>query len=90
MSPNNPLLGGAAATQPNSRGFEAMAMSPNGRYLYVVLEGAWSPTAGQLASRLYEFGIERRAFTGRTCHYRPRYAAHFVADSRRLGDTGSS
>ena len=41
MSPNQPGLGGQPATQStDSRGFEAMAMSPNGRYLYAVLEGA--------------------------------------------------
>ena len=39
-SPNNPFLGGNPATQPNSRGFEAMAISPNGTYLYAALEGA--------------------------------------------------
>ncbi len=41
-SPSHPLVlqGGAPATQPNSRGIEAMAISPNGKYLYAILEGA--------------------------------------------------
>ena len=39
-SPNNPSLNGATATQPNSRGFEAMAITPNGKSLYAALEGA--------------------------------------------------
>ena len=30
MSPSNPFLGGNPPTQPNSRGYEAMAISPNG------------------------------------------------------------
>src|SRR5262245_42945137 len=38
-SPNNPFLGGQPATQPNSRGFEAMAMTPNAKYLYAALAG---------------------------------------------------
>ena len=40
MSPNNPFLDGATATQPNSRGFEAMAISPDRKRLYAILEGA--------------------------------------------------
>ena len=39
-SPSNPALQGAPATQPNSRGIEAMAISPDGKSLYVILEGA--------------------------------------------------
>ena len=40
MSPSNPFLGGNPATQPNSRGYEAMAMNPKGTHLYAALEGA--------------------------------------------------
>lgn len=32
-SPNNPWLNGAAPTQPNSRGFEGIAITPDGKYL---------------------------------------------------------
>ena len=39
MSPNNPFLVGPF-THPNSRGFEATAISPDGKYLYGALEGA--------------------------------------------------
>jgi hypothetical protein len=69
-SPNNPFLGGAPATQPNSRGFEAMGISPDGRYLYAALEGATVAEAGQLGRNVYEFSVARRSFTGRVLHYR--------------------
>jgi hypothetical protein len=39
-SPNNPGLGGQPPTQPNSRGFEGMAITPDGKNLYAILEGA--------------------------------------------------
>ena len=34
-SPNNPGLGGQSPTQPNSRGFEAVAITPDGSKAYV-------------------------------------------------------
>ena len=39
-SPQNPLLGSAMPNLPASRGFEGMAISPDGKTLYPMLEGA--------------------------------------------------
>ena len=57
QSPNNPFLGGDAATHPNSRGLEAMAITPNGKFLYAALEGATvaDPT---IRRHIFEFSTE--------------------------------
>ena len=45
-----------------SRGFENMAVSGDGRYLYAMLEGALPNEAGAL--RIFQFDIEQRRWTG--------------------------
>ena len=86
MSPNNPFLGGQPATQPNSRGIEAMAISPNGKFLYPMLEGATvaDTTVDPLRRYIFEFSVKDEAFTGRTWQYHTDNAAHFVADMAAL------
>jgi glycerophosphoryl diester phosphodiesterase len=79
-SPNNPLLGGAAPTHPNSRGIEAMAITPNGRYLYAVLEGATVAQAGTTIRLVFEFDTRAKAFTDRSIRYRTESAPNMVAD----------
>jgi glycerophosphoryl diester phosphodiesterase len=79
-SPNNPHLGGAAPTHPNSRGIEAMAISPNGRYLYAALEGATIADAGTTRRLIFEFSTDDKAFTGRSWVYRTEQPAYMVAD----------
>jgi glycerophosphoryl diester phosphodiesterase len=83
-SPNNPSLGGQPATQPNSRGFEAMAISPNGRYLYAALEGPKVADPDQSRRWIYEFSVRRKAFTGRTWPYRAENAAYMISDMAML------
>ncbi len=79
-SPNNPTLNGAQATQPNSRGFEAMAISRKGRFLYAALEGATLADADQTRRNIYEFSIRRQVFTGRERSYRTESPGNMVAD----------
>ncbi len=86
-SPNNPHLAGAAATQPNSRGFEAMAISPDGKYLYPTLEGATVAdvdTARARWRRVFEFSVRDEAFTGRGWLYRTEQPGYFVSDMAAL------
>src|SRR6185312_11436639 len=83
-SPNNPWLAGQPATQPNSRGFEAMAISPDGKYLYAALEGANIADPDQNRRYIYEFSIERKALTGRTWQYHTAQASNMVADMAAL------
>jgi hypothetical protein len=83
-SPNNPFLGNQSATQPNSRGFEGMAMSPNGKYLYAALEGPKVNDSDQRRRWIYEFNVCRKAFTGRTWQYRTENAAYMISDMYML------
>jgi glycerophosphoryl diester phosphodiesterase len=81
MSPNNPFLGGNPATQPNSRGYEAMGISPNGAFLYAALEGATvADGTGSTRRIVFEFSTRDEAFTGRTWEYRTEQPAYLVAD----------
>jgi glycerophosphoryl diester phosphodiesterase len=83
-SPNNPFLGGQPATQPNSRGFEGMAISPNAKYLYAALEGAKVADPDQTRRFIYEFSVRDKAFTGRTWQYRTENTTYMVSDMAML------
>jgi hypothetical protein len=81
MSPNNPFLVGPA-TQPNSRGYEAMAISADKKFLYAILEGATVADADQQRRLVFEFSTTTKAFTGRTWQYRAEAATgRFVSDA---------
>jgi hypothetical protein len=70
-SPNNQtLLPGEVATLPNSRGFEGMAVTRNGRRLLPMLEGPLVADADKRRRIIYEFDIPSRSYTGRTWQYR--------------------
>jgi hypothetical protein len=84
MSPSNPLLGGAPATHPNSRGYEALAISPSGAHLYAALEGAPVAEPGSTRRMVFEFSVRNEAFTGRVWDYRTEQPAHMVADMTAL------
>jgi glycerophosphoryl diester phosphodiesterase len=84
QSPNNPFLGGLPSTHPNSRGFEAMAITPNGRYLYAALEGPVLTDFDKLRRYIYEFSIDAMALTGRVWQYRTENTAYMVADMAAL------
>jgi hypothetical protein len=87
-SPNNQTLApGEAATLPNSRGFEGMAVTPSGRRLLPMLEGPLVADADKRRRIIYEFDIQSRSYTGRTWQYRtdaPGYSTpELVALDRR-------
>jgi hypothetical protein len=69
----NPNLG-------SSKGFEGMAYSPDGRYLYPLLEGT---VAGDVAGdlRFNEFDTRRGAYTGKRWTYRLESPAHAIGDA---------
>jgi hypothetical protein len=79
QSPQNPFLGGGTPNLPASRGFEGMAISPRGRKLYPMLEGA---LVGDDPLRLliYEFDVRHRAYTGRTWSYKLAVAGYSIGD----------
>jgi hypothetical protein len=88
MSPNNPFLNGAAATQPNSRGIEAMAISPDGKRLWATLEGATVADAANpvtsVRRRVFEFSTTTKAFTGREWNLQTESATNMIADAWAL------
>jgi hypothetical protein len=70
-SPQNPYLPSPDAWNlPASRGFEGMAISKYGRYLYPVLEGALRGDPDPRRRVIHEFDTRNRRYTGRTWTYR--------------------
>ncbi|GGL02601.1 glycerophosphoryl diester phosphodiesterase [Sphaerisporangium melleum] len=78
-APENPFLNGGTPNIGSSKGFEGMAASVDGRYLYPLLEGtvAGDP-AGTL--RINEFDLRTRSYTGRRWAYRLESPDHAIGD----------
>ncbi|MFI7583555.1 esterase-like activity of phytase family protein [Kocuria sp. M1N1S27] len=80
-SPQSPYLeDGERPAVGASKGFEALAGSKDGRYLYPVLEGA---LAGDAPRRrlVLEFDTKERKYTGRTWDYETDTDANLVGDA---------
>jgi hypothetical protein len=69
QSPQNPFLGSATANLPRSKGFEGMAVTRGGKFLYPMLEGSLIPDTNQRRLFIYEFDVKARAYTGRRWSY---------------------
>ena len=67
-------LGGQPATQPGSRGFEGMAISPNGKFLYAALEGPTVAELDEARRYIFEFDARNETFTGNEWQYRAENA----------------
>ncbi|HWV50065.1 MAG TPA: esterase-like activity of phytase family protein [Microbacterium sp.] len=80
-SPQNPYLGGAAPTLPTSRGFEALAGSVNGRYLYPIVEGAYIGETDLRRREIHEFDTKKGAYTGRTWNYQTDQEPNVIGDA---------
>jgi hypothetical protein len=71
-----------------SRGFEGMAASPDGRFLYPLLEGpiwneatkGWEMADGREALRILEFDVQKAAYTGRSWRYQLEVNGHNIGD----------
>jgi hypothetical protein len=70
QSPQNPFLGSATPNLPRSRGFEGMAILPNGRALYPMLEGSLTTDPDQRRLIINEFDLATKRYTGRQWFYR--------------------
>ncbi|GAB2580446.1 hypothetical protein GCM10009593_19000 [Microlunatus antarcticus] len=85
-SPDNPTLAaGETPTIGSSRGFEAMAGSKDGRYLYPILEGAFTADADQRRRVVYEFDTRKARYTKKTWAYETDTDADFVGDAHLVG-----
>ncbi|GAA4951036.1 esterase-like activity of phytase family protein [Actinoplanes utahensis] len=84
-SPQSPdLAAGETATVPGSRGFEAMAVSRDGKTLYPILEGARTDDANQRRRIVYEFSVTANRYTGRTWTFLADDASLLVGDAAML------
>ena len=83
QSPDNPLLGSAAPNLARSKGFEGMAMRPDGKFLYPMLEGPLTTDPDQQRLIINEFDVRARRYTGKQWLYRmdaPASAGQAIGD----------
>ena len=69
-SPQNPFLAGGTPNLPRSKGFEGMAISPNGKTLYPMLEGPLTTDPNQQRLIINEFDLTTKRYTGRQWFYK--------------------
>lgn len=85
-SPQNPYLtDGEEPTVSASRGFEAMAGTRGGRYLYPVLEGALPGDDDRRRRVVHEFDTRAGEYTGRTWDYQADREANVLGDAFAVG-----
>jgi len=90
-SPQNPYLAGATPNLGRSLGFEGMAVSPDGRTLYPLLEGsvagdeAINGAAGKNL-RIAEFDIASKSYTGDQWLYRLEGDGTNIGDMTAIND----
>ncbi|GAB7189415.1 esterase-like activity of phytase family protein [Kineococcus sp. NUM-3379] len=78
-SPDSPFLFGAQPTLGRSKGFEGMALSPDGRTLHPLLEGAVTGDDAQTL-RLYSYDTRRARWAGEPAKVRLESARHAIGD----------
>lgn len=83
QSPQNPYLGTATPSLGRSKGFEGMAITPDGRRLYTLLEGPLTTDPDQRRLRINEFDLRSRRYTPRHWAYRMEADA---ASGQAIGD----
>lgn len=88
-APEDPTRPEQPVNLSSSSGFEGMAISKNGKYLYPSLERALEDDPEQLRRYIYEFDIKEREYTGETWSYRvdPATGAqqeHVIGDLTQL------
>ncbi|NAZ87123.1 esterase-like activity of phytase family protein [Kineococcus indalonis] len=84
-SPSNPTLGGAAPTLGGSKGFEGMAISRDGRYLFPMLEG---PVVGDDPQdlRVMRYDTQQHRYRGEEFTYRLESPKNAIGDFARVDD----
>ena len=80
-SPENPALGsGEEPNLPSSKGFEGMAASPDGAFLYPMLEGALGTDPEQRRRSIFEFDVVSGRYTGAQWEYRAESPENSVGE----------
>lgn len=83
-SPQNPFLGaGETPVVRPSRGFEALAQSPDGTTLYPIVEGYFAGQTGadQLRRAIYAFDVGTGAYTSSSWQYRTDAPENVIGDA---------
>jgi hypothetical protein len=62
------------------KGFEGMAITPDGKTLYPMLEGALQTDSNPLRLIINQFDIRQRRYTSRQWFYRMESASHAIGD----------
>jgi len=85
FAPENPFRGTTPANLPSSGGFEGMALSPDGKTLYPMLE---KPVTGDPADlrRINEFDVGSEQYTGRIWWYRLDPGSVSIGDMTQLDE----
>ena len=83
MSPQNPFLGTGTPTLPRSKGFEGMAITPNGKLLYPLLEGPLTADPDQRRLIINQFDLTTNSYTGKQWFYRLEASS---ATGQSIGD----
>ena len=86
-SPQNPYLTpGETPRVRASRGFEALAASTNGRYLYPIIEGSYADETDLRRREIHEFDTKAGAYTGRTWDYQTDQEPNVIGDAFTVKD----
>ena len=81
-SPANPTLQpGETPNVGSSRGFEALAGTPDGRRLHPIVEGALADDPVKRRRLVYDFDTARNRYTGRTWAYQTDTDANVIGDA---------
>jgi glycerophosphoryl diester phosphodiesterase len=94
QSPDNPDFVGLAtaderrarANLPGSRGFEGMAISPDGTILYPMLEGALVDDTVRTRLLMQEFSLADNAYTGQFWFYPMNAGGHALGELTAIND----
>jgi glycerophosphoryl diester phosphodiesterase len=94
-SPDNPAFANLSeadkiksANLPRSKGFEGMALTPDGSKLYTLLEGPLTTDTNQNRLLINEFDVNNQKFTGKTLAYRldEAYPNRAIGDMTAIND----
>lgn len=85
-SPGNPYLApGETPNVASSRGFEAMGGSPDGRYLYPVVEGALNDDPDRRRRWIHQYDVRAGAYTDRRWAYQTDQEGDVIGDAFMTG-----
>jgi hypothetical protein len=87
QSPQNPFLGANTPNLPSSRGFEGMAITPDGKTLYPMLEGSLTTDTDPQRLIINQFDIKKRMYTGKQWFYRLEAAGQAIGDLTAITNT---